>query len=299
MKKPLKSGSIPVFGALCAPKSAFWVPPLLWLLLAAGMLGMNFMPNVIDPFADYVSTGKEKAQKPKQAEQFQLAVAEKFTSVDNLYLYLLTHTRDTANKYLLLQNAENLLKKRFVHAYSVYSLRENWIAVVAGKLIWRNLSAKVIPDDILKGNGAACSQVSIVFMALCKRFGIPARKVGLNGHYTTEAFVNDRWYFFDLDIKPDLKAMDERRKSLEHILREKEQYKLYQNTMLDSSDIDRVFSVVDYGIPNRNPAPRAALFHQVTKVCSHWGWLVPLYISFSSFAKRSARGPRKKQAKAH
>ncbi|MBL7711440.1 MAG: transglutaminase domain-containing protein [Chitinophagaceae bacterium] len=261
---------------------------MLWLLLAVFMLGMNFMPNVVDPFSDHVSSAEEKVKMSRQVDEFQLSVAEKFTSVDNLYLYLLTHTRDTANKYLLLQNAEALLKKRFVHAYSVYSLRENWIAVLAGKLVWRNLSAKVIPDDILKGNAAACSQVSIVFMALCRKFDIPVRKVGLKGHYTTEAFVNNRWYFFDLDIKPDFGLVDER-KSLDHILRDKEQYKLYKNTMLDSTDIDRVFSVVDYGLPNSNPAPRAAFFHLVTKVCSHWGWLVPLYFSIRLFTKRSGR----------
>lgn len=294
----LKGRPAPVVGPVHAPKFAFLVPSLLWLLLAACMLGMNFMPNVIDPFSDHVSSGKEKAQMSRQVDEFQLSVAEKFTSVDNLYLHLLTHTRDTSNKYLLLQNAETLLKKRFVHAYSVYSFNENWIAVLAGKLIWRNLSAKVIPDDILKGNAAACSQVSIVFMALCKRFEIPARKVGLNGHYTTEAFVNNKWYFFDLDIKPDFRAVDGH-KSLDHILRDKEQYKLYKNTILDSTDIDRVFSVVDYGIPNRNPAPRAALFHEVTKVFSHWGWLVPLYFSVHLFVKRTGRIRYKGNPKAH
>jgi hypothetical protein len=288
MNKLLKCRSVPAFGVLSTFRSASIVQPLIWLLLAAGMLGMNFLPNVIDPFSADTHSVKEKKHQPVQSQEFQASVAEKFTSVDNLYLYLLTHTKDTANKYLLLQNAENLLKKRFVHAYSVYTLRENWVAVLSGKLIWRNLSAKVIPDDILKGNMAACSQVSIVFMEVCKKFGISARKVGLNGHYTTEAFVDGKWYFFDLDIKPDFGAVNGH-KSLNHILRDKEQYKLYENTILDSTEIDRVFSVVEYGIPNKNPAPRAALFHRLTKICSHWGWLIPLCIGVNILAKRRSK----------
>jgi hypothetical protein len=157
-------------------------------------------------------------------------------------------------------------------------MRENWIAVLAGKFIWRDLSAKVIPDDILKDDVASCSQISIVIMAACTKLGITTRKVGLIGHYTLEANVDNKWFFVDADLKPDFNSVGGR-KSLDEILTNKDQFPLYANTILDSSEIRTKFSSIQYAEPNIAPAPKAYLFQMITKKLSHWGWLIPLTIS--------------------
>ncbi len=96
----------------------------------------------------------------------------------------------------------SLVRKRFYHAYSHYSLKENWIAAVAGKFSLYDLSAIVIPDDIMQYPMAACSQQSIVMMDCFKRLGMPFRKVGMTGHYACEGFIENGWYYFDTDKEP-------------------------------------------------------------------------------------------------
>lgn len=260
--------------------------PILWLLLAFVMLVLNYLPNnLIDPFS-YRSYYQASTRNNKRAktEQFNSEIAKKFNCVDDIVFYLKTHG-DTGDKYKTLESAAFLLKHRFYHAYSIYTFQENWMAVLAGRFIWRDLSAKVIADDILKGNVAACSQVSIVFMNVCNKLGIPVRKVGLKGHFTLEAMIKKKWYFFDIDLKPDFKTIHGR-KSMDEILRNKEQYALYQNTILDTPNIRRVFSQVQYGVPNIPPAPRAYLFHYSTKFLSHYGWLLPFYLFVIGMYKR-------------
>lgn len=266
---------------------------ILILCLAFIMLAMNFLPeDLIDPFG-YKDLVQEKStiKKVTRTEHFNKQIAGKFKSVDNLVLYVQMYSKHPDNKFLLLQDTYRLLKQRFIHAYSVYNLRENWIAVLAGRLIWQDLAAKVIPEDIMQGDAAACSQVSIIFMSACEKLGIPTRKVGLVGHYALEAYIEHQWYFFDADLKPDFNAI-KGHKSLAKILNSEEQFPLYQNTILDSADIQLKFSKVDYGLPNAAPAPRAYLFHVVTKAASHWAWLVPLSCSIGCFIKK--RRPAKK-----
>src|SRR2546423_10838183 len=73
-----------------------------------------------------------------------------------------------------------IIRKRFYHGYSYYKIKDNPIAFLSGMLIWNNLSAIVLPDDILKHPMAACSQQSIVLMEVFKKKGINFRKVGFD-----------------------------------------------------------------------------------------------------------------------
>lgn len=257
-----------------------------WLLLAIIMLGLNYVPNkLMDPFsAGTYYKGINKKLKKAKTEEFSNEIAAKFSSVDDI-VYYLSANGDTTDKFETLERAAFLLRHRFYHAYSIYSFEENWMAVLAGRFIWRDLSAKVIADDILKGNVAACSQVSIVFMNLCNKLGVPVRKVALSGHYTIEAMVQKKWYFFDIDLKPDFKSINGR-KSLEEVLKNKEQFALYENTILDTANIKRVFSKVQYGVPNLPPAPRAFIFHYITKFLSHYGWIIPFYLFIFTLYKK-------------
>jgi hypothetical protein len=76
-----------------------------------------------------------------------------------------------------------LIRKRFYHGYSYYAAGNNWIAWMAGTVLWDHLHALVIPDDILKHPMAACSQQSIVLAAAFQQAGVAYREVDLNGHF--------------------------------------------------------------------------------------------------------------------
>ncbi len=259
---------------------------IILVLVSSIMLGMNFLPNnIIDPFNDssnVTNSGLSAINKKQSTAKFDQKLATNIQNIDNLVFYVRQHVKDKRDKYQLMEKLTCVINKRFVHAYSVYDMDEDWLAVLAGRFIWRDLSAKVIPDDILKDPVAACNQVSIVLMSALEKLGITTRKVGLVGHYTLEAFVNDKWYFIDADLEPNFKAINGR-KSLEEILKNKEQFALYANTILDSQEIEKKFSSVTYDQPNIEPAPRASLFHLCTKFLSHWGWVMPLILAIYTY----------------
>lgn len=158
----------------------------------------------------------------------------------------------------------------------MYALEENWIAVLMGRFIWRDLAAKVIPDDILKEEVASCSQVSLVLMECYSQFGISTRKIGLNGHFVMEAKANGQWYYLDANMKPDFSAIGGR-KSLAAILDGHELDSLYKNTGFNTNSIKEKFSIVQYYEPNMAQAPRAYLFHVITCFLSKFSWLVPFF----------------------
>ena len=86
------------------------------------------------------------------------------------------------------------------------------MAIYLAPFIKKDLSAIVIPNDILKQPMAACSQQSIIGMEVFKRKGFKVRKVGFfydgyGGHFCFEAFFYNRWHFFDPDLEPKLSIM--------------------------------------------------------------------------------------------
>ena len=126
-------------------------------------------------------------------------------------------------------------------------------------------------------------------MECCKQLGIDTRKVGLKGHYALEAKVNGKWYYIDANLKPDFNSIGGR-KSLAEIIGKGEQYKLYANTVLDSTNIALKFSEINYSEANIEPAPRAYIFHFVTKILSQWLWLILLVIAFFLYGKDRKMG---------
>src|SRR5258706_13954222 len=88
--------------------------------------------------------------------------------------------RNSLNYYNLIAET---IRKRFYHGYSYYNMADNPIAFLAGKFSG-NLSAIVIPDDIMKHPMAACSQQAIVLTEIFKRTGVNFRKVTFDHHYT-------------------------------------------------------------------------------------------------------------------
>jgi hypothetical protein len=253
-------------------------PKYLWIiLLTILLLVVNLLPNnLIDPFTYDIANeklGKNTEVYRYKDNEFTPAFAQRFKSIDAIVYYVNKHVAPNASKREKLEALAKLIRQRFRHSYSVYGMRENWIAVLAGRLIWKDLAAKVIPDEILEGEVAACSQVGIIVMECCKKLEINTRKVELVGHYALEAEIDGKWYYVDANLKPNFSAINGR-KSVEEILKNKEQFALYANTILDSASIAKKFSKVHYGRVNREPAPRAYLFQTITRILSHWSWLL-------------------------
>jgi hypothetical protein len=166
-----------------------------------------------------------------------------------------------------------VLRKRFFHGYSHYSLSQNWVAAASGKLFWEHLSAIVLPDDILRYPFAACSQQEIVLMELFKINKIPFRKVLFNHHFALEARFDSAWYFFDVNLEPQFH--NQTRTSLDSIIQKNQLAVIYQDR-LDIAKIDSILGPPRYGVINEFPAPRAKLFHQATWLLSKWAWLICL-----------------------
>lgn len=152
----------------------------------------------------------------------------------------------------------------FFHGYSYYSFRHNWMAWLAGRFIWSDLDAIVIPNDILKHPRAACSQVSIVLAACLRKIGVPYRKVGLKGHFVLEAMIDNQWYLFDANLEPHF---PHGRRSLEELMKSGDLFSGYAGRKTNA-ELQEVFSRIDYGPVNGPLAPRATLFHRVTYVLS-------------------------------
>jgi hypothetical protein len=176
------------------------------------------------------------------------------------------------------------LRGRFYHGYSYYKLGQNFLAYVFAPFIHRDLSAIVIPDDILKHSNAACSQQSIVGMEVFKKKGFRVRKVGFldkkyGGHFCFEVFYGNKWHYFDPDMEPELWTMIKLHHPAFEELNKNDSllYKLYSGKNRDF--VRHVFSNFFYGKVNKFPASNARIYQYVTKYLSYtlWFWLILLY----------------------
>ena len=207
-------------------------------------------------------------------EEFNPDLAKSLRSVDLLQAYCdsIRPTRQIQPGSLAHADLmARVLRKRFFHGSSHYSLAQNWVAAVSGKMFWDHLSAIVLPDDILQYPFAACSQQEIVLMELFARNQIPYRKVLFNHHFALEAKFDSAWYFFDVNLEPAFR--NERRTSLDSIIQQNQLVDIYKDR-LDVAKIDSILGAPQYGLINEFPAPRAKLFHRATYLLSKWGWLI-------------------------
>lgn len=182
-----------------------------------------------------------------------------------------------------------VLRLRFYHGYSYYRLGQNFIGWALAPFINNDLSAIVIPDDILKHPNAACSQQSIIGMELLKRKGFAVRKVGFYdsiaraGHFCFEAYFGSKWHFFDPDKEPSLRLLEKYgRPSIEELTSNK---KLLDSIYYreDSTVRNGYLLKYSYGKVNSFPAPRAIIYQYTTKFLSwslffwilltgYWAW---------------------------
>lgn len=193
-------------------------------------------------------------------EEYDPSYFYKFQSVDAII--------DSANSQFKLGERNSLayydyiaeiVRKRFYHGYSYYSISNNPLIFLTGKY-WSNLSAIVIPDDIMKHPMAACSQQSIVLMEIFRRNGTNFRKVTFDHHFTVEANIERQWRYFDTDIEP---KFDKGRKSLSQLLATREFDSVYNCAEKNIVGFRRTLGTARFGRVNESPASRAAFFHRL------------------------------------
>jgi len=169
----------------------------------------------------------------------------------------------------------SVLRKRFYHGFSSYTLQQNWLAVAAQLLLGRGLAAPVNPDEILKYPYAGCSQQAIVMMAVMKEKKVPFRSVGFPHHYATELCFKNNWYFFDSNMEPKINEKERKEKywkgSADSLKKFYSGDHQYLNWTFGNS-----FPVI-FGKPNADPAPHAYLFQDITKYLSQFLWIIPLF----------------------
>ncbi|MFZ4057015.1 MAG: hypothetical protein ACOYKE_02700 [Ferruginibacter sp.] len=174
---------------------------------------------------------------------------------------------------------EKVLKSRFYHGFSHFTLNENWLAAVSGKLFEEGLACKVNPADIVHQSNAACSQQSLVMMAILRKKGFPYRHVGFPHHYALEVLHNNEWYFFDPDMEPTLQMEERRLSNWKH---QSDALKPFYDT-LRFKDLDFKFGIQQMattGTINEIPAQHAHLFQTVTHYVSRMAWCIPLLLAF-------------------
>lgn len=198
-------------------------------------------------------------------EQFQENLYLRLRSVDDVIDYVDSAIGEQNRTTLAYSDyLANTLRKRFFHGYSYYSFKDNWIAWLSGVIIWDDLNAIVIPDDILKHPNAACSQQAIVLSACFEKIGVPYREVNLVGHFALEGNINNQWYYFDTNLEP---RFINQRSSLNNLLNKNELFPSYENKR-SREDLKLMFSAPVYKSENAPIAAKAKIFHKVTNFLS-------------------------------
>lgn len=192
------------------------------------------------------------------------------SSIDEVMAVLAT-ADPSASRLEMLDEADALLRRRFVHGYSYLTFDQNW-AGAALRPIWDNLASPVRPDDILRFRRGACSQQALVFQEIARRLGFDYATVSVPGHYAAAVRIDGKWWVYDAN-----REVSARRYPLEWIVsgdpRIASLYKPQVAKQLISDGRNGRISLRDI---NRNSAANAALLQSATELFSRFGWLVVL-----------------------
>jgi hypothetical protein len=230
-----------------------------FFLITIAVIGLIVLPNF---FGYPPASAAEHAKITKHlTEAFDPWLAKKITTMDVLVRYIDTSYKEKRNTEAFLNYISAVVSSRFYHGYTYYTLSDNWVAALAGKLIWKDLSAIVIPDDILRHYRAACSQQEIVLMQSVKHFGMDYRQIFFDHHFAAEVKAGGKWHY--VDVNQEIKAGDQ---SLEDLINNGTLYSLYRSKM-PANEIQTILGHPRYGKINSQNAPKAELFQEVT------GWI--------------------------
>lgn len=233
-----------------------------------------FGPSPVKSNSDYAKIVKSELFDPSLS---RLRSIPDFVSYcDSVYGHIYINSSDT-ERYATI--VSQILRERFYHGYSYYELGQNSFGYLFAPLIKKDLSAIVIPNDILKHPMAACSQQSIVGMEVFKKKGIEVRKIGFfadgyGGHFCFEAFFGGKWHFFDPDLEPQLSLMVSNHfpSVFELVKNDSLLHQMYFKQ--DKDYIEKLFLSYSYGPVNKFPAANARIYQYMTKFLSYTSWLL-------------------------
>ena|SRR5215469_14744415 len=253
------------------------------LVLFAAVGSIIFLCELFGKFFIKENTDYKKIIKSEYFDPDLTRVASVSTFVSYCdSLYGDDHIRSLdSEKYAVI--ISQVLRQRFYHGYSYYSMGQNALGYIMAPLIKSDLSAIVIPDDILKHPMAACSQQSIVGMEVFRKKGFNVRKVTFfakeyGGHFCFEVFFNNKWHYFDPDMEPKLSLMIANHLPSISEITENDTllHKLYYK--LDNQYAEKLFRAYFYGPVNKFPAPHAIVYQYITKYLSLGSWLIFMLI---------------------
>jgi hypothetical protein len=172
---------------------------------------------------------------------------------------------------------DDILRDRFYHTYSEYSLKDNWVCFLAGKIFWWDLLCPVNENDILKYPMAACSQQALVFQKMLENYGISFATTNFNvnqesqgGHFACSAYYSGSWHLFDSNKEP-IKVSGN--PPFEKLIRDSQLVKSYPRltSFMEGKVQYKLISRTDI---NQQRGREMSLFHKITHFLSSWLWLI-------------------------
>jgi hypothetical protein len=189
-----------------------------------------------------------------------------------------------------------VIRYRFEHGYSWYRFGHNYIAKLVAPMLNKNLSAIVVPDDILEYQSAACSQQSIVGMKVLMEKGFIVRPIGfydtlIGGHFCYEIKFNGVWHFYDPNREPDEELLDKYNRPSIKELNENKELLVAAYPRDKKENVLALYSTYKYGKESKLPGANARLFQQITQILSYTLWiflaLLYLYLDKRFFSKKT------------
>lgn len=195
-------------------------------------------------------------------------------------IYSATHSLPEIDTLAYVKVTSDIVKKRFYHGLSEYSLKDNWITYIGGKLFWNHLNAIVEPDDILDYNEGLCSQQTIVFLEILKSKGIKTRWVGLGykegpGHFLAEVYYQGKWHLHDVNLEPHWEKVFNHHESITYYEQYPDSLFIVYEGIISRSQYNKFMGKVKYGEANEFPAKKMRLFHRVTKIMTYF---IPIFL---------------------
>lgn len=192
-----------------------------------------------------------------------------------------------------------VIRYRFVHGYTWYHLGHNYVATLLAPMVHSDLSAIVVPDDILKYPKAACSQQSIIGMKVLKDKGYLVRKIGFydsiyEGHFCYEVKYGEKWHFYDPNREPDENVLNQHDRPSIKDLNENTALLLSAYKRDSAKFVLALYSTYKYGKSGVIPGRNAMLFQTVTSILSFTLWIF-LALLYFYFERKFSLGNKKKR----
>lgn len=207
--------------------------------------------------------------------------------------------RQTGSREARIVNGiDAFVRARFVHGPAYIPLDQNWL-IRGLATMFPTVAVPVRPDAILQHNHALCSQQTMVFQELLRRYGIHFASVrmswpmhgGGDGHFALTARVDGVWRFYDADMEITRSGLP-----VGELLSGRAVPALYRNHPEMAVQIARAARSggIDIAYVDAYPAPRGVMLQATTRWLSHYGWMLlamaAVAVRFGGTAAASAKG---------